>query len=213
MWITYPYVVIAQGTSPTPSAVPLTPSTSEVTPSLTAIPSGITAPIEGATLSGLVTISGSASAAWQLAFAYRDDPTGTWFPLATSSAPFTGDLLPAWDTTRITDGLYTLRLRIFTTDSFQDYYVTIRIRNYSPSETPTPAGTPTPSPTASATPLPSATPTITYTPAPPPTALPTNPAQLPVSEIGRSFGQGALVVIALFTFCGLLLALSQKLGG
>ncbi len=210
-WMTWPQPGAAQGAPSTPQAITLTPGESGPVTSLSPAPPGITAPLADSTLSGLVTISGSAPAAWELAFAYRDNPTGTWFPLAASPNPLTGDLLPAWDTTLITDGLYTLRLRILAADSFQDYLQDIRIRNYSPTETPTPAGTPTPTATASITPLPSATPTVTYTPAPPPTPLPTNPAVLQPSQIGLHFGQGALAVAAVFAFFGLFLTLSRKL--
>ena len=210
-WMTCPQPGSAQGVFPTPQTATLTPGGTDPLTNLTPVPPGITAPLAEATLSGIVTISGSAPNRWELAFAYRNDPTGTWFPLAASSDPLTGDLLPAWDTTLITDGLYTLRLRVFTADSFQDFLIDIRIRNYSPTETPTPAGTATPTPTASLTPLPSATPTITYTPALSPTPLPTNPAVLPTSQIGLHVGKGALAVAAIFAFFGVLLALSKKL--
>ncbi len=207
MGMNWPGLAAAQGISPTPT---LTPGTVNPLTDLTPVAPGITAPLAESLLSGVVTIRGSAPTAWELAFGYRDDPTGTWFPLAASPDPLTGDLLPSWDTTLITDGLYTLRLRIFTADSFQDYLVNIHIRNYSPTETPTPAGTLTPTPTASTTPLPTFTPTITYTPAPPPTPLPTNPAVLQTSKIGLSFGKGVLAVAALFALFGLLLTISQK---
>ncbi len=210
-WMTWPQPGAAQQASPTPQAVTPAPGETDPLTGLTPVPPGISAPPAGSTLSGVVTISGSAPAAWELAFTYRDDPTGTWFPLAASSEPLTGGLLPAWDTTLITDGLYTLRLRISAADSFQDFLIDIRIRNYSATETPTPAGTPTPSATASITPLPSATPTVTYTPAPPPAPLPANPAVLQTSEIGLQFGKGALAVAAVFAFFGLLLAISKKL--
>ena len=100
--------------------------------------------------------------------------------------------------------------RILAADSFQDFLTDIRIRNYSPSETPTLAGTPTPTATASATPLPTFTPTVTYTPALPPTPLPTNPAVLRTSDIGLHFGKGALTVAVVFAFFGLFLAVSKK---
>lgn len=210
-WMTWPQPGAAQQASPTPQAVTLTPGGTDPLTSLTPVPPGIAAPPAGSILSGIVTISGSAPAAWELAFAYQNDPTGTWFPLAASSDPLTGDLLPAWDTTLITDGIYTLRLRILAADSFQDFLIDIRIRNYSAPETPTPAGTPTPTATASITPLPSATPTVTHTPAPLPTLLPTNPAVLQTSEIGLHVGKGALAVVAVFAFFGLLLVVSKKL--
>ncbi len=210
-WMTWPQPGAAQQASPTPQAATPAPGGTDPLTGLTPVPPGLSAPLAGSTLSGIVTISGSAPAAWELAFAYRDDPTGTWFPLAASSEPLTGGLLPAWDTTLITDGLYTLRLRVSAADSFQDDLVDIRIRNYSATETPTPAGTPTPTATASITPLPSPTATVTYTPAPLPTPLPANPAALQTSEIGLHVGKGALAVAAVFAFLGLLLTVSKKL--
>ncbi|MCS6993545.1 MAG: hypothetical protein NZP74_06900 [Anaerolineales bacterium] len=210
-WMTCPGRIAAQEASATPPATSLTPGATEPVTNPSAVAPGISSPAADSTLNGLVTIRGSAPAAWELAFGYRNDPTGTWFRLAASSEPREGDLLNDWDTTLLTDGLYTLRLRIFAADSAQDYLVNIRIRNYSPEDTPTPAGTPTPTPTASPTPLPSATPTITFTPAPLPTPLPPNPAQLHPPQIGLYFGAGALTVTAVFTFFGLLLVLSKKL--
>ncbi len=210
-WMTWPGSGAAQGTSPTSQAATPTPGGTDPLTNLTPVPPGITAPLAESTLSGIVTISGSAPNRWELAFAYRDDPTGTWFLLASSPDSLTGDLLPAWDTTLITDGLYTLRLRVFAADSAQDYVINIRIRNYSPTETPTPAGTATPTPTASLTPLPTFTPTVTYTPALPPTPFPTNPAILQTSEIGLHFGKGALAIAAVFAIFGVLLAVSKKL--
>lgn len=213
LWMTCPKPGAVQENSPTPQAVTLTPGETTPVTDLTPVSPGFTAPLENAALNGIVTISGSAPAAWELAFAYPNDPTGTWFLLASSSDPFTGDLLAAWDTTLITDGPYTLRLRVFAADSIQDYFLNIRIRNNSPTETPTPIETPTPTITltASLTRQPSATPTVTYTPALPPTPLPANPAALQTDEIGLHFGTGALTVAAIFSFFGLLLALSLKL--
>lgn len=211
LWMPWPQPGAAQQVSPTPQALTLTPGEAQPVTDLTPAPPGLSAPPAESTLSGIVTISGSAPAAWELAFAYQNDPTGTWFPLAASSDPLTGDILPAWDTTAITDGFYILRLRILAADSAQDYLVNIRIRNYSATETPTPAATSTITPTPSLTPLPTVTPTASYTPALPPTPLPANPAVLQTSEIAIHFGKGALVVSSVFAFFGLLLALSKKL--
>lgn len=211
LWMSWPAPGAAQQASPTSLAQPLTPGGTETPPQPTSLPPGISTPLEEATLRGRVTISGHAPAGWELAFGYRDDPTGTWFRLANSPEPLTGDFLTDWDTTLLTDGLYTLRLRVFAPEAVQEYRVNIRIRNTTPEETPTPAGTPTPTATASPTPLPSATPTITHTPAPPPTPLPPNPAELHPAQIGLYFGFGALVVIAAFGLFGLLLTLSRKL--
>jgi hypothetical protein len=210
-WMTLPQPATAQEVSLTPSPTIPAPGETGLPESLTPVLPGISDPLENAILNGVVTISGSAPGAWELAFAYQDDPTGTWFPLAAASEALTGDFIPAWDTTVITDGFYLLRLRVLAADSAQDYLVNIRIRNYSATETPTPAATPTVTPTPSVTPLPSATPTVTYTPAPPPTPLPPNPATLPTHEIALNFGKGALAVTAVFALFGLLLTISKKL--
>lgn len=210
-WMTWPQSGAAQQASPTPQALTSTPGETNTVTDLAPVSPGITAPLAEATLGGIVAISGSAPAAWELSFAYRDDPTGTWFPLAASLDPLTGDLLPAWDTTLITDGLYVLRLRIISADAAQDYLVNIRIRNYSATETPTPAATSTITPTPSITPLPTFTPTASYTPAPPPTPLPTNPAVLQTPEIGLHFGKGALAVAAVFALFWLLLTIIKRL--
>lgn len=200
----WPQPVAAQQASPTPG------ETQPVT-DLTPVPPSISAPLAESTLIGIVTISGAAPEGWELAFAYQNNPTDTWFPLAASPDPLIGDFLPAWDTTAITDGFYTLRLRIISADAVQDYLVNVRIRNYSATETPTPAATATITPTPSITPLPTITPTASYTPAPPPTPLPPNPAVLQPFEIAIHFGKGALAVAAVFAFFGLLLAVSKKL--
>ncbi len=210
-WIAWPQPGAAQQTSPTSQISTLTPGETQPGTNLTPVPPGISAPLAGSILSGIITISGSAPGAWELAFAYPNDPTGVWFPLAASPDPLSGDLLAAWDTTAITDGFYLLRLRVFAADSVQDFLIDVRIRNYSATETPTPAATPTITPTASNTPLPTFTPTASYTPAPPPTPLPTNPAVLQTSQIATHFGKGALAITAIYIFFGLLLTLSRKL--
>lgn len=210
-WITWPQPATAQEVTSTPATPSPAPAGGGLTDSLTPVPPGISDPFENASLSGVVSISGSAPAAWDLSFAYANDATGTWFFLASSTEPVSGAFVPAWDTTLISDGFYLLRLRVFSADAAQEFLVNFRIRNYSDTETPTPAFTPTITPTASATPLPTFTPTVTYTPAPPPTPLPPNPATLNPQAIAVNFGKGALGVTAVFAFFGLLLVISKKL--
>lgn len=134
----------------------------------------ISLPAPGAPLEGVVTITGTADHPWfeayDLAFAYADDPTDTWFPMGDPvDTPVTEGRLGIWDTSGLTDGEYTLRLRVW----LQDGTVLIarapglRIRNYLAVETPTPV----PTALASPTPVPP-TPTSTPWPVPAPTPEP-----------------------------------------
>jgi hypothetical protein len=78
----------------------------------------IASPEAGSAVQGIVTITGSANhpsfTAYDLAFAYADNPTDTWFPLGPTvrSAVVQGPL-GLWDTSRISPGAYVLRLRVF----------------------------------------------------------------------------------------------------
>ncbi len=185
-------------------------------------PIAITAPTSGAILHGLVTITGTTQvdnfASAQLDFGYASDSTGTWFTLQTFSQPVQDSTLVTWDTTTITDGDYILRLRVTLGDSTsQEATVPIRIQNDTPIVTPTITSLP---PTATPedifgaqlpTPfLLAASPTPTDVPRPTPTALPTNPVSLNQNEIYSSLGRGALVIIGLFIFSGLLLRLRRS---
>jgi hypothetical protein len=156
-------------------------------------------------ITGNTDIAGFLSA--ELTFAYRDNPTDTWFFIWESRTPLADGVLTHWDTTTLTDGEYTLRLTVFMEDGSQlDATIAdLRIRNYTPIET----ATPTPlTPTATLAPgdtlVPTLTPTFTETPLPPTvTPLPANPAQLTLSKITQSFGKGALGVIGFFALIGL----------
>jgi len=131
----------------------------------------ITRPAAGEAVRGIVTLEGTANHPafdhFDLAFAYDQDPTGTWFPIvdADGSRVVEGRLA-VWDTSGVADGEYTVRLRVWPTEG--EPLVTIvrgvRVRNLASIETPTPGPTaqaqpetpapqvPTPSPTA-ATPV------------------------------------------------------------
>jgi hypothetical protein len=169
----------------------------------------IAVPRPGDVLQGVVTIAGSSDvtgfASAEVAFGYADDPTGTWFLIATSSQPVSNDTLVAWDTTVITDGDYVLRLRVYLTDgSFRETLVSgLRVRNYTPVETPTPT-----IPAPEATPLPTITPTAT--PFPTPTALPRNPATLAPMDVSASILYGGLAAILIFVIIGIYLWLQRK---
>jgi hypothetical protein len=211
LWINLPQPASAQETSPTPGTPAPAETEGGLPAEVTPLPPGISDPLPNAILGGVASISGSAPSAWDLSFAYSDDTTGTWFPIASSPDPLSGGAFADWDTTDITDGFYILRLRVFSADAIQEFTVNIRVRNYTPLDTPTPSATFTLTSTPPATPLPTFTPTVTFTPALSPTPLPPNPATLNPNEIALNFGKGALGVTAVFAFFGLLLMVSRKL--
>jgi hypothetical protein len=125
----------------------------------------ILAPTPGSPLQGLVTISGSANhpamLSYDLAFAFPQDPTGTWFPiLEESTTAVVRDRLALWDTTTLTDGTYDLRLQVHLRDGtvLEAVSAGLRIRNRTPIETPTLAPVPLgPSPQPTPSPVPAAT--------------------------------------------------------
>lgn len=131
----------------------------------------ITSPISGQAVTGVVTITGSAThddfQGYDLAYAPAENPPGTWYPLGEPvSAPVTAGRLGLWDTTGIADGDYSLRLRVWLQNgtALVTQVEGLRVRNETPAETSTPA----PSPTTAATPT--AAPQATPTPAPAPTS-------------------------------------------
>ena len=167
----------------------------------------IVSPRPGEVLQGSVKVVGSTDltgfVSAELAFAYADDPTGTWFLFATLTKPVLQQSLAPLDTTSITDGNYSVRLRVYLKDgTSREIIVTgLRVRNYSPVETPTPA--------PQATPLSTSTPTAT--PFPTPTALPLNPAVLVPLDLSASLAVGGLVVLVIFGLIGIYLWVRRKL--
>lgn len=176
-------------------------------------PVAITFPASGDILSGQVTVSGRTDVpgfvSSQLDFSYASNPTDTWFALQSSTQPVADAALTVWDTTRISDGEYILRLRVFAEDgSFQEVMVPMRIQNDTPIPTPTPVPASTPDRLEAGLPTPflvAASPTPTSTPHPTPTPLPTNPVTLNQPAVYGSLGRGALVILGLFAFVGLIL--------
>jgi hypothetical protein len=170
---------------------------------------GIDTPGPGEVLQGLVTVNGTSEVegflSADIAFSYANDPTGTWFLISASSQPVQRGLLATWDTTTITDGTYNLRLRVTLADgSYKDSLISdLRVRNYTPVETATPAPY-----VPQATPAPTVTPTAT--PFPTPTRLPSNAAALTGVDVSASLAWGGLGVLALVAFSGLYLWLRRK---
>lgn len=185
----------------------------------------ITSPSSGDVLRGTVTITGRADdpnfQSAQLDFGYASNitPSGglsdTWFTLQTFSQPVLDAALATWDTLSITDGDYILRLRMILIDgSFQDVTVPVSVQNDVPLATSTPQPTSTPVPEIEVqVPTPfllAASPTPTEPPRPTPTLMPTNPVSLNQRSIYTSLGRGALVILGLFFFAGIILRLRRN---
>jgi hypothetical protein len=166
----------------------------------------LSSPLNGEALQGVVAVRGSSEAAGfrvaEIAFAYQSDPTGTWFLIQQSSTPVSDGALASWDTTTITDGVYKLRIQVFLEDGrvLESTVSGLRVRNYTPIETSTPAATVTgpEQPTQTPSPLPD------YQAKPvTPVPLPTNPAQLAQVHLQRSALQGAGLVLILALLAGI----------
>ncbi len=71
----------------------------------------------------------------ELAFAYADNPTGTWFTIFQGNQPVSQSSLTQWDTSQISDGIYTLRLTVKLSDGSQQSVEAagLRVRNYTSS--------------------------------------------------------------------------------
>jgi membrane peptidoglycan carboxypeptidase len=115
-------------TEPPAESTPTATPEPSVTPAPTEAPAGklraeITVPVAGALVSGTVEIQGTADGqgfvTYLVEYAPGDQPgDGEWQPVALSvSQPVTGGVLANWDTTQITPGLYTLRVRSFSLDN------------------------------------------------------------------------------------------------
>lgn len=175
-------------------------------------PIAISSPAPEEVLRGQVTVTGrldyASFVSARLEFAYADNPTGTWFTIQAFSQPVVDATLATWDTTSITDGSYTLRLRVLFEDgSSQEAAVPVQIANDS-LPTPTSEPTRTAEPETALLPTPfllAASPTPTEVPRPTPSPLPPNPISLGRNEVYGSLGRGALVILGLFALAGLIL--------
>lgn len=107
----------------------------------------ITSPEPDEVLQGVVLITGTADMiglqSYEVLFSYAKDATDTWFLIEQGTKPVKNESLALWDTTTITDGEYRLMLRVHLDDSAPIEAVVpgLRVRNYSPIETATPAPT------------------------------------------------------------------------
>jgi len=152
----------------------------------------VQSPLPGEAVQGVVQVMGTTDIrnfeAYELSFAFQGDPTESWFLLVESNEAVERDLLGEWDTTTLTDGDYVLRLIVrLSGDDPQEIRIEgLRVRNYTPIESSTPA------PTLPADP--GATATITLSPLPPTvTPLAVNPIEFSREEILGSFMSGLLI--------------------
>lgn len=109
----------------------------------------ISRPATGDTVSGVVTILGSASSPrfdhFELSFGYDPNPTDTWFPIGDAiSTQVSFGRLGLWDTTRITDGAYSLRLIVTLDDGslLEDVVEGIEVRSSGAGRLAPVSGTP-----------------------------------------------------------------------
>jgi hypothetical protein len=183
----------------------------------------ISSPQTGQVLRGQVEITGNLDvsnfSSAELAFTYTlpegggSNPADNWFTIQTFSRPVKGSAIATWNTSAVTDGDYTLRLRVLFQDgTSQDVSVSnLKVRNdvSLPTDTPTVTVTITPSeisPTPTSTRLPDET--ILSFPSPIP--LLTNPASLTVPSLYSTFGCGALIAFVLIIVFFLLLRVHRN---
>jgi hypothetical protein len=180
----------------------------------------IIAPLPDETVRAQLSIIGSTNLpgfqSAEFAFAYARDDTDTWFTIGRSDVPVEMGELAIWDTASVADAEYTLRVRVFMQDgSFSEAFVTgLRVENTSedvvatwsattalpPMEAIASQASPDPIPTATARP----TPVLGA-----PTAVPTNPAALPVGSVRDSLVLGAVLTGVAFLLLGLLIRLRR----
>ena len=169
-------------------------------------------PVEGSLVQNQVSIIGKTEvngfSRSEVEFSYNNSPVETWFLLSRSGQPVKDGQLAIWDTSSITDGDYSIRLRVFFTDgSWRDASVLgIRVRNYTSTQTPMSTPTERIIPTT----LPTGTFTPTSSPMPTPSPLPENMAELSMPQVLSSLGRGALITVVLFILIGLVLRIHNK---
>lgn len=138
----------------------------------------ITSPSDGQTVSGLVRVTGSSNHPdfdrFELAYGPDPNPNDAWQVFSTGTQPVDNNVLGLWDTTRLPDGTWALRLRTVRKDSNYDEVVVrgLQVINSRPVDTPTPAA---PEPTFPPAPTFDAAAGSEATPAP----LVTVPVELP----------------------------------
>ena len=190
----------------------------------------ITSPEMNAELRGLVAVMGSASVPnfqfYKVEFGVGPSPS-EWAVIGElHEDPVINGQLAVWDTTRLPDGVYTLRLQAVKQDgNWEEFYVRqLAIVNTRPTPTPTPEATATPeaTPTEARQATPEATATlhiIAHTdalsmPTPTPTlSRPDQGRELPLDpeSWAQAFIFGGATVGAIFVLLGIVFGLRRLL--
>jgi hypothetical protein len=169
----------------------------------------VTAPAEGSALQGMVLINGTTQIegfrAVEVAFGYQDDPTATWFLIAQNAEAVKNGLIASWDTSTISDGEYQLRVKVILADGHVSQTVVshLRVRNYTPVETSTPAVDAGPVVEAPTQTPPPDFQVSAVTPVP----LPTNPAVVTGDNLQLSALRGVAYVVGAMLIAGVYLGL------
>ena len=188
----------------------------------------VTSPEMGSELRGLVEIMGSASVPnfqfYKVEFGVGPNPTDWAVIGELHDRPVINGLLEVWDTTRLPDGVYTLRLQGVKQDGNWEEFVVrqVSILNSRPSATASPTVTLTRPPTPVRVATPRATATLQIIAPAGPLAIPTptptlsrpeRRGPLPVDPKGwaQSLCYGGVAMGAVFVLLGVVLALRQLL--
>jgi hypothetical protein len=114
----------------------------------------ITSPQDRDVVRGVLIIKGTATTPnfwkYEIHYAPEPNPTDQWMLVGdVHEAQVTDGRLEAWDTSPLSDGTYSLRLRVVRVDgNYDEYYVRqISVVNAQPTQTPTTTPTPEASPT------------------------------------------------------------------
>lgn len=172
----------------------------------------ISSPTSGEVLHGSVEILGSlggpAFLSGELAFAYAGDSSDTWFVITDVYEPVIEAPIATWNTLRISDGDYRLRLQLHMLDGTSaETIVEVQVRNYTAATVLTPAQVPTNVPLLQVgTPVKMViSPTVSTIEQSTPTPLPANTAALNTGAIFAGLWRGAMAVIAVCVLVGVLL--------
>nr|MBI2904590.1 hypothetical protein [Chloroflexota bacterium] len=191
----------------------------------------ISAPGDNQTLTGIVSITGSAAhpqfARYEIAFAYDPNPTDTWFEIQPPATTQVSEgLLAAWDTRHIADGTYMLRLRVFATDASAPLETIVHgiIVANAPKPTPTPTAISSPLGTAAPATATAELPARLSSGVPPPAvtqqpaATQLSPAATPptaplfdLAPYAAAFINGALYTFGFFLLLGLYALLRDRI--
>ncbi len=166
----------------------------------------VTSPLPGSALQGSVVITGSTNLpgfqAAEVDFSYGDTGPANWFLIQQSQEAVQSGTLAVWDTSKIADGNYRLRVVVNLQDGkvLETTITGLRVRNYTVIETDTPTPViPAQLSVTLASPVASLTPVVaTSTPQLTPTLLPPNPAQVPGGGLWFNIAMGASFVTVLF---------------